>query len=99
MRLYHTGAVEIREPDILRGRKNADFGQGFYLSVGENLLHPERNIHKSSKFIDLNYLFLETDMAEIGVEKVYGTAANLLGMDLSALKTRIFANFASIFKL
>ena len=32
MRLYHTGAVEIREPDILRGRKNADFGQGFYLT-------------------------------------------------------------------
>ncbi len=32
MRLYHTGSVEIREPDIRRGRKNADFGQGFYLS-------------------------------------------------------------------
>ncbi len=32
MRLYHTGKVEIREPDIRRGRKNADFGQGFYLT-------------------------------------------------------------------
>ena len=32
MRLYHTGNVEIREPDLLRGRKNADFGQGFYLT-------------------------------------------------------------------
>ncbi len=30
--LYHTGYEEIREPDITRGRKNADFGQGFYLT-------------------------------------------------------------------
>ena len=32
MRLYHTSNVEIREPDIRLGRKNADFGQGFYLT-------------------------------------------------------------------
>ena len=33
--LYHTGYQEIREPDIRHGRKNADFGQGFYLSDDE----------------------------------------------------------------
>ena len=71
-------------------------GQGIYLSVGERLLHPERKIHKSFKFIDLNYLFLETDMAEIDVEAVYETAAKLLEMDLPTLKTRIFTNFARI---
>lgn len=32
IRLYHVSAKEIREPDIHYGRKNADFGQGFYLS-------------------------------------------------------------------
>ncbi len=32
MKLYHTGREEVRNPDIRRGRKNADFGQGFYLS-------------------------------------------------------------------
>lgn len=32
MRLYHTGYSEIKYPDIHYGRKNADFGQGFYLS-------------------------------------------------------------------
>lgn len=32
MKLYHTGKQEIREPDIFHGRKNADFGQGFYLT-------------------------------------------------------------------
>ncbi|MBR3170225.1 MAG: DUF3990 domain-containing protein [Lachnospiraceae bacterium] len=32
MKLYHTSNTEIRNPDIYRGRKNADFGQGFYLT-------------------------------------------------------------------
>ena len=35
MRLYHAGPVIIQEPDIYRGRKNADFGQGFYLTSDE----------------------------------------------------------------
>lgn len=32
MRLYHIGFEEIRIPDVHYGRKNADFGQGFYLT-------------------------------------------------------------------
>ncbi|MBQ5959769.1 MAG: DUF3990 domain-containing protein [Firmicutes bacterium] len=32
MILYHTGFAEIRKPDIHYGRRNADFGQGFYLT-------------------------------------------------------------------
>jgi len=32
MLLYHTGFDEIPMPDLRRGRVNADFGQGFYLS-------------------------------------------------------------------
>lgn len=35
LRLYHTGFHELRAPDISVGRKNADFGQGFYLSDGD----------------------------------------------------------------
>lgn len=71
-------------------------GQGIYLSVGESLLHPERKIYKSFKFIDLDHLFLETDMAEIGIKSVYEAAARLLKIELSALQTRIFANFAAL---
>ncbi len=33
--LYHAGFEIIKHPDIHRGRKNADFGQGFYLSGSE----------------------------------------------------------------
>lgn len=32
MRLFHSGSDIIKEPDIFAGRKNADFGPGFYLS-------------------------------------------------------------------
>lgn len=93
---------KAKQPWILHGFNGTEqdakqlIGQGIYLSVGESLLHPERKIHKSFKFIDLNYLFLETDMAEIGIEKVYEAAANLLEMDINVLKTRIFANFATL---
>lgn len=93
---------KVKQPWIVHGFSGTEqdvkqlIGQGIYLSVGESLLHPERKIHKSFKFIDLYYLFLETDMAEIAVETIYEAAANMLEMDLSALKTRIFANFARI---
>lgn len=33
--LFHTGFQIIQDPDIRRGRQNADFGQGFYLSDNE----------------------------------------------------------------
>lgn len=35
MLVYHTGHHELPEPDIRIGRKNADFGQGFYLSASD----------------------------------------------------------------
>ena len=72
-------------------------GQGMYLSVGEALLHPERKIYKTLKFIDLDYLFLETDMAEIGVETIYEAAAKLLETDIVTLQKQIFTNFARLF--
>lgn len=96
---------KAKQPWIVHGFSGTEqdvkqlIGQGIYLSVGESLLYPERKIYKSFKFIDLNCLFLETDMAEIGVETIYEAAANLLEMDLSTLQTRIFANFARLFSL
>ena len=48
MKLYHTSAAIIKKPDIYYGRRNADFGGGFYLSdshefaakwAGENTPH------------------------------------------------------------
>ena len=93
---------KAQQPWILHGFSGTEqdikqlIGQGIYLSVGESLLHPERKIYKSFKYIDLDYLFLETDMAEIRIEKVYEAAAKLLNMDIVSLQKQIFANFARI---
>ncbi len=35
MLLYHTVFQIIQHPDVHYGRKNADFGQGFYLTPNE----------------------------------------------------------------
>ena len=93
---------KAKQPWIVHGFSGTEqdvrqlIGQGIYLSVGESLLHPERKTYKSFKFIDLDYLFLETDMAKIGIEKVYEAATKLLELDLSVLQKRIFANFAAL---
>lgn len=96
---------KAKQPWILHGFNGTEqdilqlTGQGLYLSVGESLLHSERKIYNSFKYIDLDHIFLETDLAEIGIEKVYETAAKLLEIDLLELQTRIFANFARLFGL
>ena len=94
---------KAKQPWILHGFNGTEqdikqlTGQGLYLSVGESLLHSERKITKSLKNIPLELLFLETDMADISIEKVYTVAARLLEIDLLELRTRIFANFARLF--
>ena len=93
---------KAKQPWILHGFNGTEqdikrlIGQGIYLSVGESLLHSERKITKSLKNIPLDLLFLETDIAEIGIEKVYEAAARLLEITLSELKTKIFSNFAAL---
>ena len=32
LKLWHTSSIELKEPDVNYGRRNADFGGGFYLS-------------------------------------------------------------------
>lgn len=94
---------KAKQPWILHGFNGTEqdirqlTGQGLYLSVGESLLHPERKIAKSLKDIPLELLFLETDMAEIGIETVYKAAAKVLDIDVIVLQRRLFTNFARVF--
>ena len=94
---------KAKQPWILHGFNGTEqdikqlTGQGLYLSVGESLLHSERKIYNSFKYIDLDYLFLETDMSEVGIEKVYEAAAKILDIDVAVLQRRLFANFARLF--
>ena len=70
--------------------------RGMYLSVGAALLYKNRKITTSIKSIPLDYLFFETDTAEIGIEELYQQAATILNLPLATLKERIFANFARL---
>ena len=95
---------KAKQPWILHGFNGSEQDiqqlthQGLYLSVGENLLYPERKIYNSFKFIDLNFLFLETDMSKVGIETIYEKAAKLLDIDVVVLQRRLFANFARLFE-
>ena len=94
---------KAKQPWILHGFNGTEqdarqlVGQGIYLSAGESLLHPERKICKTLKHIDFDHLFLETDMAETSIEKVYETAAKLLETDLKTLKKQVSSNFEIVF--
>ena len=94
---------KANQPWILHGFNGTEqdiqqlTGQGLYLSVGESLLYSERKIYNSFKFIDLDYLFLETDMSKIGIETIYEAAVKLLDIDIAVLQRRLFANFAQLF--
>lgn len=94
---------KAKQPWILHGFNGTEqdiqqlTGHGLYLSVGESLLHSERKIYNSFKFIDLDFLFLETDMSEVGIETIYGQATKLLDIDVAVLQRRLFANFARLF--
>ena len=96
---------KAKQPWILHGFNGTEqdirqlTGQGLYLSVGESVLHSERKITKSLKNIPLDMLFLETDMAEIDIETIYNTAANLLEIDINALRAQIFSNFAVLWNI
>ena len=93
---------KAKQPWILHGFNGTEqdiqqlTGQGLYLSVGASLLHSERKIYNSFRFIDLDYLFLETDMAEVGIETIYVAAAKILDIDVAVLQKRLFANFAAL---
>ncbi|MCR5294680.1 MAG: DUF3990 domain-containing protein [Lachnospiraceae bacterium] len=60
MRLYHTGYQEIRKPDIYRGRRNADFGQGFYLTADRAFSERWAKEKKGSE-VYVNQYELDTD--------------------------------------
>ncbi len=49
IRLYHIGFQIIEKPDIDVGRRNADFGQGFYLSSDEEFSRRWARDRKDSK--------------------------------------------------
>ena len=59
MILYHTSDREIRKPDIHHGRKNADFGWGFYLTPDRGFTYRWARDHAVVNEYELDEIGLE----------------------------------------
>lgn len=64
MRLYHTGYQAIPAPDVHHGRKNADFGQGFYMTQDLEFARRWARERKDADTV-LNTYELDTDGLQI----------------------------------
>lgn len=67
-----------------------------YFSFGESLVK-QQPIKEKIRHIPTNRLFLETDESELSIEKIYLSAASVLGTSLEDLSEQLLNNFKTIF--
>jgi TatD DNase family protein len=72
---------------------------GFYLSFGEALLQNNSKAAAAIREVPSDRLFLETDESESSIHKIYEQASILLSVNPDEIKTSIFRNFGSIFRM
>lgn len=70
---------------------------GLFLSLGDVLFKNETKAKRLLQIIPTEKLFLETDIAERGIDDVYKKAARLKCIDIDILRNDIFNNFVKIF--
>lgn len=68
-----------------------------YFSVGKYLFNPQSNTSLILDKIPLNRLFLETDTTTYLISHIYEKAAQILVIEETVLKTKIFHNFENLF--
>lgn len=94
--------VRPKVPMIVHGFNNnlqiaqALLERGFYISLGEALLHDDSNAAKVLQIIPLEKLFLETDDKTISIESIYEKTSNMLNIEQNQLEDAIFANYLEI---
>ena len=69
-----------------------------YLSFGRSLLHPNGKNAEVFRALPLERVFLETDDADITIERVYSKAAELKEISIEDLKKSIKTNFQFVFQ-
>ena len=63
LKLYHTSNIELKKPDVNYGRRNADFGGGFYLSASSEFAQKWASNRKA---IINEYTF---DLTELSIKR------------------------------
>jgi TatD DNase family protein len=71
--------------------------KGCYLSFGLMLFNETSKAFKTFKRAPLEYIFFETDDAEININEVYNKAAQIKKIDIELLKKQIIKNFHNCF--
>lgn len=71
--------------------------KGYTLSFGSNLLKESSKTIEALKSLKQGTFFLETDDANIGIEKIYAVAASHLSMNLELLKNKLWQDFLQFF--
>jgi TatD DNase family protein len=69
---------------------------GFHISLGTALLQADSNAAKALKLIPKDKLFLETDVKDTPIQGVFLAAANILNIEIEALKEIIYRNYTII---
>lgn len=72
--------------------------KGFYLSFGKAFLYNE-NLQEIVKNLPLERIFLETDTAEMEIEKVYHKLSEIKNIDLQDIGNQIQCNIEKVFKI
>lgn len=70
-----------------------------YLSFGHMLFFETSKAYKAFPDLPLENIFFETDDSEWEIDQVYEKAAELRGIELSALQKQIKANFERVFNI
>lgn len=68
---------------------------GFYLSFGKSLLH-RVSLQEILKEVSLDFIFLETDHADVEIDEVYQKVAEIKHMTLSDLQEKMNENLGKI---
>ena len=70
--------------------------KGWFLSFGQALFHEKSSTVRAFIKMDLKRIFLETDDADITIEKIYTQARLLKSIDIKHLKFTLCNNFNSL---
>jgi TatD DNase family protein len=71
---------------------------GYYFSLGYDLLKPDSNSAKTIKNIPREMIFLETDDKDASIHEIYMKASELLDIQLDILLSQVHNNFKSVIK-
>lgn len=96
-------ALKLTVPVVIHGYNGNEritaelLKNGFYLSFGKALLHPQSAAARQLATVPLERFFLETDDSGLPIEAIYQAAAGLKGVAIEELQEDLYTNFRRVF--